>query len=691
MKIVWSLSVILVASLSVLRAGAYSTETINGITWYYEKNGQSASLGYRESVDWGTRWKYYPAIAKQTKGDIVIPPRLGGCEVSVIYDTAFSECTNLTSVTMPETITSVGLAAFQSCTQLTNINLSSGLREIGQHAFNNCQKIVSIVLPNGVTNIADYVFSNCMGLEDIVIPNSVVSIGSQSFYNCVKLRHITIPSSIRDIGYCAFSVCTSLGAIEFEGNSPSVNGAAFVWGASINSNCCAYVRNDSSGWGVDIPGIWNKILIDYARYVISFAANGGEGIMPEQTICLGETIGLSPCTFTRNGCVFDGWSTSEEDITTYTDGQQVKDLIDERGGRVILRAVWKVATPVILSEGETTFYNPSQMVSINCELGEATILYTTDGSNPLTNGREYKTPFPIYESCNVRVVAVKDNLHSAETSMTFTRAEGLSEAVNLYGYLMENDSTSPWTVVTDVSHDGVSCVRSGAIGNNGTTAIQTSVKKAGTLSFWWRAACEEPDVEDGADGYYDYGAFVLDGTDAARIAGNDTGWQFFSTNITTGGKHVFRWEYRKDGATTYVPDCVWLDQVQWIPADGSGYTLTTPDPVPYSWLSGYGLGLDSDFETAAKQLTGKTSATGKPMAVWQDFVAGTNPTDSDDFLRTMIAFSNGVPCVSWSPNLNTNGEVRVYTVLGKTNLTDAAWVCPTNAAHRFFKVKVEMP
>ena len=43
------------------------------------------------------------------------------------------------------------------------------------------------------------------------------------------------------------------------------------------------------------------------------------------------------------------------------------------------------------------------------------------------------------------------------------------------------------------------------------------------------------------------------------------------------------------------------------------------------------------------------------------------------------------------PNLNTNGEVRVYTVLGKTNLTDAAWVCPTNAAHRFFKVKVEMP
>ncbi len=50
-----------------------------------------------------------------------------------------------------------------------------------------------------------------------------------------------------------------------------------------------------------------------------------------------------------------------------------------------------------------------------------------------------------------------------------------------------------------------------------------------------------------------------------------------------------------------------------------------------------------------------------------------------------------MPIVTWTPNLNTNGEVRVYTVMGTTNLTDAAWVCPTNSGHRFFKVKVELP
>ena len=67
------------------------------------------------------------------------------------------------------------------------------------------------------------------------------------------------------------------------------------------------------------------------------------------------------------------------------------------------------------------------------------------------------------------------------------------------------------------------------------------------------------------------------------------------------------------------------------------------------------------------------------------------PTNTMDFLRAVISFSNDMPQVTWTPNLNTNGEVRVYTVLGKTNLTDSTWQSPTNSAHRFFKVKVEMP
>ena len=351
----------------------------------------------------------------------------------------------------------------------------------------------------------------------------------------------------------------------------------------------------------------------------------------------------------------------------------------------------RVESPTV-TPNNGVFENPSQQVEMSCETEDVEIWYTTDGSDPVVNGRLYKGAFDVYESCMIRAIAKRyDWKDSVETTNVLTRAEGLSEAANLYGYLMETDGTHPWTVVTDVSHDGVSCVKSGGIGNGGMTWLQTSLKKAGTVSFWWRAACEEPDPEDGEDGYYDYGAFLVDGNVAARLAGNDTGWQFFSTNITSGGKHVLRWEYSKDGATTYAPDCVWLDQVQWVPADGSGYTLTTPEPVPYAWLSGYGLGGVSDFETAAKGATGKRSGDGRALQVWQDYVAGTDPTNAASVFTAGIEIVDGVPQVIWSPNLNTNGVVRSYTIWGKESLTDAAWHSPTNAADRFFKVSVEMP
>ena len=351
-----------------------------------------------------------------------------------------------------------------------------------------------------------------------------------------------------------------------------------------------------------------------------------------------------------------------------------------------------VDAPTIAPSG-VEFENVLQTVSLSCATEGATILYTTDGSDPKVSGREYTKPFTICKSCTVRAIAIKyDWKDSAEATATFTRGESLSEAANLYGYTMETDSAAPWTVDAAVSHDGVSSVRSGEIGNNGTTYLMASVKKAGTVSFWWKAQCEEPDEEDGEDGYYDYGAFLVDDVVKARIAGNDTGWRFVSVEVPTGGKHVLRWEYRKDGATSYAPDCVWVDQVQWSPADGSGYTLTSPEPVPYSWLSQYGLGVASgDFEAAANAASGKTQG-GAATSVWEEFVAGTDPTNAQSVFTAKIEMQDGVPIVKWEPDLNTNGIQRMYKVYGRETLdAESPWQYPTNSLHRFFKVTVEMP
>ena len=264
----------------------------------------------------------------------------------------------------------------------------------------------------------------------------------------------------------------------------------------------------------------------------------------------------------------------------------------------------------------------------------------------------------------------------------------------MYGYTMEIDSAAPWTVDAAVSHDGISSVRSGAIGNNGMTYLMASVRKAGTVSFWWKAQCEEPDEEYGEDGYYDYGVFLVDDVVKARIAGNDTGWRFVSVDVAGGGKHTLRWEYSKDGATSYAPDCVWLDQVQWKPADGSGFTMTTPEQVPYSWLSNYGFGgREADFETAANAPSGKRDGSGKDLSVWQVYVAGTDPTNETSRLSAKIEMRDGLPVLTWEPDLNENGtkSERLYKIYGKEKLSDADWVYPTNTLHRFFKVTVEMP
>ena len=382
-----------------------------------------------------------------------------------------------------------------------------------------------------------------------------------------------------------------------------------------------------------------------------------------------------------------------DDTTTVKAKAFKEDWFESETATATFTREWYTVDAPVIEPSGAAFENVSQTVSLSCATEGAMIFYTTDGSDPKVNGREYTKPFTIYKTCTVRAIAVKyDWKDSAEATATFTRGESLSEAANLYGYTMETDSVAPWTVDAAVSHDGVSSVRSGAIGNDGTTYLMASVKKAGTVSFWWKVQCEEPDEEDGEDGYYDYGAFLVDNVVVARIAGHDGEWHYVSHEVTSGGKHTLKWEYRKDGATSYAPDCVWLDQVQWTPADGSGFTMTTPEQVPYAWLCNYGFGgREADFETAANAPSGKHDGAGRTTSVWEEWVAGTDPTNAASRFEAKIEMRDGVPIVTWEPDLNTNGVIRTYKVYGKESLADAVWAYPTNSLHRFFKVTVEMP
>ena len=120
--------------------------------------------------------------------------------------------------------------------------------------------------------------------------------------------------------------------------------------------------------------------------------------------------------------------------------------------------------------------------------------------------------------------------------------------------------------------------------------------------------------------------------------------------------------------------------------------------IPSEWAEqypGFVAKFGRDFREAVTKPTGKRDGSGNPMFVWQDFVAGTDPTDPDDMFTASIAFDagTGAPVVSWSPELSaTEAAKRVYRVFGKVRLTDPDWTFLDGNAgdYNFFKVVVEM-
>ena len=141
--------------------------------------------------------------------DITIPDTIDGLPVTQINDYAFVY-NPLKSVTLPESITTIGVRAFMACTQLTKIHIPANVTSIGENVFGGCKSLTSINIPNNVTSIGDYAFYNCSALTSIDIPNSVTSIGDSAFANCSALTSIDISNGVTSIGNFAFAYCSAL-------------------------------------------------------------------------------------------------------------------------------------------------------------------------------------------------------------------------------------------------------------------------------------------------------------------------------------------------------------------------------------------------------------------------------------------------------------------------------------------------
>ncbi len=168
--------------------------------------------------------------------------------VTEIVVGAFSGCSSLTSVTIPSSVTAIRMSAFENCSSLTSITIPSSVTSIGSSAFSGCSSLTSVTIPSGVTSIGSHAFSDCANLPVIdgiryadsyaveTVDKSLTSysikegtrgIASSVFNECSRLASITIPSSVKFIGSCAFQNCFSLTSISIPSSVTSIDFGTF--------------------------------------------------------------------------------------------------------------------------------------------------------------------------------------------------------------------------------------------------------------------------------------------------------------------------------------------------------------------------------------------------------------------------------------------------------------------------------
>ena len=175
--------------------------TTSGNFWHYV-NGEIAiwpeyvaptySEGLEYTLNSDNASYSVTGIGTCTDTDIIIPSTYNELPVTSIGSSAFRDCSNITSVTISDSLTTIASQAFDGCSSLQSVAIPASVTSIGSSAFAKCSNLSSVTIPNSVTSIDSDAFSFCNSLTSVTIPDSVTSIGAGVFHGCDSLKSITV-------------------------------------------------------------------------------------------------------------------------------------------------------------------------------------------------------------------------------------------------------------------------------------------------------------------------------------------------------------------------------------------------------------------------------------------------------------------------------------------------------------------
>ena len=225
--------------LSAVTAFAEDTSTeqeasYKGYKYAYTVNGGNATitkfLGPDDSAN--------PVDSASTVSyDIEIPEKLGIYTVTGLGKDSFTGYPfagdwykfgrNIRSVTIPQSVTSIGDSAFSFCIALTEVTIPQSVTSIGKDAFVGCEKLDSLTIDDAATSIGDWAFAQCYVLSKLSLGKKIKTIGDHAFFDCRILDNVTIPQSVTSIGDSAFGRCYQLKTLSLGENIETIGDRAF--------------------------------------------------------------------------------------------------------------------------------------------------------------------------------------------------------------------------------------------------------------------------------------------------------------------------------------------------------------------------------------------------------------------------------------------------------------------------------